>query len=105
MSTIYASLVEKLKLPVSNLDQLIYIEPTGGGLLAYEGYVEVNIKIPGVSKLNENVLMLVVNDSAYNERVPVALGTIHIDKVLKLITDSELKQIGETWQRSHIKSH
>ena len=41
--------------------------------MAYRGYVEVNIKIPGVSKLNANVLMSVVTDSPYTERVPVAL--------------------------------
>ena len=44
--------------------------------------MEVNLKVPGVSALNEDVLMLVVNDGAYTERVPIALGTIHVDWVL-----------------------
>ena len=69
------------------MDQILYIEPMGGGLVAYQGYVEVNLKIPGVSALNEDVLMLVVNDSAYSERVPIALGTIHVYRVLQLIKD------------------
>ena len=50
--------------------------------------------------MNENVLMLIVNDSACTERGAVALGTINIDKVLEHITDAEIKQMGGTWQRS-----
>ena len=84
------------------MDQILYIEPTGEGLVAYQGYVEVNLKIPGVSVLNEDVLMLVVNDSSYSERVPIALGTIHVDRVLQLIKDWELKKMSETWQRSKL---
>ena len=72
ISTICTSLVEKLKLPVHSLDQILYVEPMRGGLVAYQGYVEVNLKVPGVSALNEDMLMLVVNDSAYTERVPIA---------------------------------
>ena len=64
ISTICTSLVEKLKLPVHSLDQILHVEPTWEGLVAYEGYVEVNLKVPRVSALNEEVLMLVINDSA-----------------------------------------
>ena len=86
-----------------SLDQILYVEPReGGGLVAYEGYIEVNLKVPGVSALNEDVLMLVVNDSACNERVPIALGTIHVDQVPQLIKDWELKEISESWQRSKL---
>ena len=97
--TICTSLVEKLKLPVHSLAQILYVEPTGGGLVVYEGYLEVNLKVPGISALNEDVLMLVVNDSAYSERVPMALGTIHVDQVFQLIKDWEfLKNEPWYWQ-------
>ena len=33
ISTICTSLVEKLKLPVHSLDQILYVETTGGGLV------------------------------------------------------------------------
>ena len=102
ISTICTSLVEKLKLPVHSLEQILYVEPIEGRLVAYEGYVEVNLKVPGVSALNEDVLMLVVNDSAYSERVPIALGTIHVDQVLQLIKNWEFKKMGESWQRSKL---
>ena len=34
ISTTCTSLVEKLKLPVHSLDQMLYVEPMGGGLVA-----------------------------------------------------------------------
>ena len=46
--------------------------------------------------------MLVINDSAYSERVPLSLGTIHVDRVLQLIKDWELKKMSETWQSSKL---
>ena len=73
----------------------------GGELVAYEGYVEVNLKVPRVSAFTEDVLML-VNGSAYSKRVPIALGTIHVDQVLQLIKDWELKKLTESWQRSKL---
>ena len=85
-----------------SLDQILYAEPMGGGLVAYQGYVEVNLKVPGVSALNEDMLMLVVNDSAYTERVPIALGTIHVEWVLQLIKDWESENMSESWQRSKL---
>ena len=48
------------------------------------------------------MLMLVVNDSAYSERVPIALGSIYVDRVLQLIKDWKLKKMSETWQRSKL---
>ena len=43
--------------------------------------------------------MLVVNDSPYGEKVPVAIGTLHIDMVLDSATKEELENIGRKWQR------
>ena len=43
--------------------------------------------------------MLVVDDSPYGEKVPVAIGTLHIDMVLDLATKEELDNIGQKWQR------
>ena len=38
--------------------------------------------------------MLVVPNSPYCERVPVAIGTLHIDILIKLATQEELDKIG-----------
>ena len=43
--------------------------------------------------------MLVVDDSAYGERVPVAIGTLHINMILDVATKEELEKVGRRWKR------
>ena len=64
--------------------------------------MELNLDIPEVAKFKEDVLMLVVQDSAYGERVPVAIGTLHIDMVLDVVTKEDLENIGRKWQRGDL---
>ena len=64
--------------------------------------MELNLDIPEVTKFKEDVLMLVVKDSAYGERVPVAIGTLHIDMVLDVATKEEFENIGRRWQRGSL---
>ena len=61
--------------------------------------MELNLDIPEVAGFKEDVLMLVVDDSPYGEKVPVAIGTLHIDMVLDLATKGELENMGQKWQR------
>ena len=58
-----------------------------------------NLDLPEVAKFKEDVLMLVVKDIPYGERVPVAVGTLHIDMVFDAATREELENIGRKWQR------
>ena len=46
--------------------------------------------------------MLVVKDSPYGEKVPVAIGTLHIDMVLDVATKEELEKIGRKWQQGSL---
>ena len=46
--------------------------------------------------------MLVVPDSPYCERVPIALGTLHIDMFIKLATQEELEKVGHCWKRGAV---
>ena len=41
--------------------------------------------------------MLVVPESEYSQRVPITIGTIHIDEIIDLITDEELKMTSHQW--------
>ena len=63
----------KLGLEVKHLKTILDLEATGGGDIPYEGYVELNLDIPEVAKFKEDVLMLVVKDSPYSKKVPVAI--------------------------------
>ena len=49
-----------------------------------------------------DVLMLVIPESEYSRGVPITIGTIHIDEIINLITDEELKAANRQWQRGII---
>lgn len=91
-----------MKLKVQKLKKLLRIEGTGGGKVPYRGYVEVLLEVPGIQNLSEYVLMLVIDDSEYGERVPLQLGTLHIDMVLQKATEEELKALGKAFDRSRV---
>ena len=46
--------------------------------------VYMEVKIQDISTFSEDVLMLVIPDSNYDQQVPIKLGTLHIDKALHL---------------------
>ena len=102
VSSISDTFAKKLGLQIQKLETLLELEPTGGGTVPYDGYVEVRLKIPNVRAFDLDVLMLVIPESQYAEKVPITLGTIHIDEIINVITDSELKNIDKSWQRGII---
>ena len=56
----------------------------------------------GVKDLEEPCLFVVVNDSEYGKRVPIQIGTLHIDLVLEKATKHELATLGKTWERGKL---
>ena len=91
-----------MKLKVQKLQKLLRIEGTGEGKVPYKGYVEVLLEVPGVKNLSEYILMLVIEDSEYGERVPIQLGTLHIDMILKKATAKELNNLGKAFDKSKV---
>ena len=90
LSTIIVTFVQQLGLKIHLLNKILKFEVTGGGDIHYKGYVEVNLKILDIKEFNEDVLMLVMEDSPYAQRVPIQLGTLHINKALDLVSENEL---------------
>ena len=68
------------------------------------GYVEVNLKIPEIEVFNKDVLMIVIDDSAYTQCVPIQPGTLHIDRALDLISNKEITQLSTKWKCSKLAS-
>ena len=57
--------------------------------MLYHGYVECRLNLPQIEKFNQDVLMLVIDDSPYGARVPIQIGTLHIDMAISLATEEE----------------
>ena len=49
--------------------------------MPYNGIVECRLGLQELKGFQKDVLMLVINDSPYGKRVPVQLGTLHIDMI------------------------
>ena len=64
--------------------------------IPYKEYVEVSLTIPDLPQYNEDMLLLVIADHKYGERVPVQIGTQVIDHLVATMTEKELQQTGET---------
>ena len=86
ISSILDTLAKCLGLKIEKLETLLDLEPMGGGSMPYEGYVELRMQIPGIEAFDLDVLILVIPESEYAKRVPITIGTLHIDEIISLIT-------------------
>ena len=102
VSSISDTFASKLGLEIKQLDTLLDLKPTGGGQVPYDGYVELHMQVPNIKAFDLDVLMLVIPESEYSQRVPITIGTIHIDEIIDLITDEELKMASHQWQHGII---
>ena len=102
VSQITHSLAKALKLPIKQLQTLIPMEGSGRITVPYLGYVEATLNIPEVKAFQEDCLFLVVNDHTYGKRVPITIGTLHIDMIIDRATKEEFEQISITWGRGQL---
>ena len=104
LSAITKSFAAELQLEVKGLQTILDIEPTGGGRVPYHGYVECKLRIPQIKKFDLDVLMLVIDDSPYAMRVPIQIGTLHIDMAPDLVTEEERGKLNHQWKRAELAS-
>ena len=75
---------------IQPLDQLVLIEGSGAADVPYIGYVEVKMRIPGISSFEQDVLMLVSHTTThFHQWVPFQVGSQITDQVVINITDTE----------------
>ena len=91
---------KKLNLEPKQLQSILQIEGSGGLEVPYLGYMEVHLKIPEVKAFDQDVLSLIIPDSAHTQYTPITLGTLHINMAIRLATEKELKNLNKQWQRS-----
>ena len=72
--------------------------------MPYYGIVECQLGLPELTGFKKDVLMLVINDSPYGKRVPVELGTLHIDMILKAAEQNPTVQLGDPCERAKLTS-
>ena len=101
LPTISEALVQALKIPIHKLNTLIEAEVSGGSTIAYVGYVEARLKIPGITTMNKDSPFMVSNNSPYMNRVPIQLGTLHIREAINCATKDELDKLSIAWRTAN----
>ena len=96
ISQLTESLVKALDPKIWNLKEILPLEGAAGIKVPYLGYVEARLEIPSVDAFNEDCLFLVMPDYEYGHRVPVTIGTLHIDMIIEQVTKD---QLGTAWGR------
>ena len=74
----------------------------GGIDVPYLGYVEARLAFPEIKDFDEDCLFLVMSDHTYGDRVPVTIGTLHIDMMLDKATREELESLSRVWDRGFV---
>ena len=77
----------------------------GGGNIPYHGYTGITMEIPEIKGFKEDVLMMVIDDDDYGKRVPIQLGTLHIDQIIAQATPDEITSLSKAWDRARICSY
>ena len=94
-------MVKRLGLELKGLETL-KLRGWGGVEAPYLGYTECKLQIPGIKGFNEDVLMLVVNDTEYGSCIPMLLGTLHINMILDQASLDELNNLPAAWKRGGV---
>ena len=67
--------------PIENLTECSTVN---GEIFGYEGFVEVNVQIPG-RDFSEDHLFLVTSEISHQKEIPVVLGTYFIESLSKYL--------------------
>ena len=102
ISQITMSLTQELELVVKELRTILPLEGCAGIKVPYLGYVEAKLEIPGMPSFSEDCLFLVLPDHTYGYRVPVTIGTLHIDMIMEQATSEELQEMSVVWGRGQL---
>ena len=63
--------------------------------------MDVNLRILQIVKFDEDILLLVIHDCKYRNRVPIQIGPGVINNAMGLITKLELDIRTDTWKQTH----
>ena len=102
ISQLTESLVKALGLKMKHLKELLPLDGAGGIDVSYLSYVEARLAFPEIQNFDEDCLFLVMSDHTYGDRVPVTIGTLHINMMLDKASQEELESLSRAWDRGFV---
>ena len=82
---------EENGLEIQPIEKLTECSTMNGEVFGYEGFVEVNVQIPG-RDFSENHLFLVTSEISHQKEIPVVLGTYFIDSLSRYLHGIEKEE-------------
>ena len=75
---------EENDLEIQPIEKLTECSTMSGEVFGYEGFIEVNVQIPG-RDFSEDHLFLVTSEISHQKEIPVVLGTYFIDSLSRYL--------------------
>ena len=75
---------EENDLEIQPIEKLTECSTVNGGVFGYDGFVEVNVQIPG-RDFSEDHLFLVTSEISHQKEIPVILGTYFIGSLSRYL--------------------
>ena len=85
---------EDNNLEIHPIEKLTGCTTMNGSLLGYDGYVEVNVQIPG-RDFSEDHLFLITSETSHQKEIPVVVGTYFIASLSKYLKTLEKEVFDE----------
>ena len=109
MNTVTPAYVKERGLPVCPLVQLagnpksLPIQGIGGTRTEAIGYIVFHVRVEGIPSYGEDQVALVVPDNTpFGKKVPVILGTPTINRLVRSMKESEYETAPQEWQNARI---
>ena len=84
---------EENDLEIQPIEKLTECSTMNGEVFGYEGFVEVNVQIPG-RDFSEDHLFLVTSEISHQKEIPVVLGTYFIDSLSRYLHGIDKEEFG-----------
>ena len=78
-----------------------HINSIGGISVEPIGFIMMNVKVPGITRYDEDQIAIVMDDPGMTEW-PVILGTPTIYRVMEVIKESEISELAVPWASSRV---
>ena len=94
---------EENNLQIHPIEKLTDCTTMNGSLLGYDGYVEVNVQIPG-RDFSQDYLFLVTSEISHQKEIPVVVGTYFIaslSKYLKTLEKEVFEELDQAIQQAY----
>ena len=75
-------------LELQKCEDILNIECANGDKLPYDGFIEASFTVQGLPIKGQHAIFLIVPNSAYNQRVPILLGTNILQELMKTCKDT-----------------